>query len=114
MLGQQRTRSWSAAGRAFAGLSAAAALAAALPAPVASAQEPAAGPTNSITDVAGIEVGQHTDHANVTGTSVLLMKEGAQVGVDVRGGIPGTVNTDALDPVTAQPAFHGLVLSGGS
>lgn len=72
------------------------------------------GRTNTITDVAGIEVGHYTDRANITGTSVLLMRGGAQVGVDVRGGAPGTVNTDALNPVTTQAHFHGLFLSGGS
>ncbi|GER06081.1 peptidase S58 [Kordiimonadales bacterium JCM 17843] len=36
------------------------------------------------------------------------------MGVDVRGGAPGTRDTDALDPTCLVNGFHGLVLSGGS
>ena len=59
------------------------------------------GPTNSLHDVAGLRVG----HAHrigdgwLTGTTcVLAAGDGAIAGVDVRGGGPGTRETDALDP----------------
>ncbi|QXJ21279.1 P1 family peptidase [Actinomadura graeca] len=102
-----------------AGLALAAVLAATVPlgaAPVpAAAGEPGrTGPRNAITDVPGIEVGHYTDRANITGTTVLIMPKGATAGADVRGGAPGTVNTDLLDPVALQPDVHGLFLSGGS
>jgi len=59
------------------------------------------GPTNSLTDVAGIRVG-HADRRGsgwLSGTTVVLAPEGGAVaGVDVRGGGPGTRETDVLDP----------------
>ena len=56
-----------------------------------------AGPTNSLLDVAGLRVGQHTaiGHGFRTGTTVVLAPEGGMVaGVDVRGGGPATHETD--------------------
>ena len=54
---------------------------------------------NSITDVAGIEVGHCTDVEHLTGTTVILARNGAVAGVDVRGSAPGTRETDLLDPI---------------
>jgi L-aminopeptidase/D-esterase-like protein len=68
----------------------------------------------SITDVAGIEVGHHTLDARPTGCTVILSRGGAVGGVDVRGGAPGTRDTDLLDPVNMVQEVHGVVLSGGS
>ncbi|MCD2191212.1 P1 family peptidase [Actinomycetospora soli] len=51
----------------------------------------------------------------LTGTTVVLPgPEGAVAGVDVRGGGPGTRETDALDPRTLVDRVHAVVLSGGS
>jgi len=75
------------------------------------------GPTNSLTDVAGIRVG-HADRRVdgwLSGTTVVLAPEGGAVaGVDVRGGGPGTRETDALDPRNLVERIHAIVLSGGS
>jgi len=75
------------------------------------------GPTNSLTDVAGIRVG-HADRRIdgwLSGTTVVLAPEsGAVAGVDVRGGGPGTRETDVLDPRNLVERIHAVVLSGGS
>ena len=78
---------------------------------------PRPGPTNSLTDVAGIRVG-HADRRGdgwLSGTTVVVAPdEGAVCGVDVRGGGPGTRETDALDPRNVVERIHAVVLSGGS
>ncbi len=70
--------------------------------------------TGSITDVAGIEVGHYTLAERPTGCTVIMAPGGAVGGVDVRGGAPGTRDTDLLDPVNTVQEVHGVVLSGGS
>ncbi|WP_237565390.1 P1 family peptidase [Ornithinimicrobium cavernae] len=75
------------------------------------------GPTNSIVDVRGLRVGHHDRRGEgwLTGTTVVLAPpEGAVGGVDVRGGGPGTRETDLLDPVNQVDRVHAVVLSGGS
>jgi L-aminopeptidase/D-esterase-like protein len=67
-----------------------------------------------LTAVAGIKVGHHTLTERPTGCTVVLTEAGAIAGVDVRGGAPGTRETDLLDPVNMVQKVHGLVLSGGS
>lgn len=47
-------------------------------------------------------------------TVVLCPEDGATAAVDVRGGAPGTRETDALNPVNLVDAAHAIVLSGGS
>lgn len=69
---------------------------------------------NSITDVPGIEVGQAQDDEALTGCTVILCREGAVGGVDVRGGAPGTRETDLLDPVNLVEKVHAVLLAGGS
>ena len=75
------------------------------------------GPTNSLTDVPGIRVG-HTTRAEpgwLTGTTVVLAPgAGAVGGVDVRGGAPGTRETDLLDPRNLVDRVNAVVLTGGS
>jgi L-aminopeptidase/D-esterase-like protein len=68
----------------------------------------------SITDVSGIEVGQAQDDEALTGCTVILCRKGAVGGVDVRGGAPGTRETDLLDPVNLVDRVHAIVLAGGS
>jgi L-aminopeptidase/D-esterase-like protein len=70
--------------------------------------------TNSITDVPGIEVGHAQDDDSLTGCSVVLTRKGAVAGVDVRGGAPGTRETDLLDPVNLVEKVHAVLLAGGS
>ncbi|WP_433786005.1 P1 family peptidase [Actinomycetospora sp. CA-101289] len=75
------------------------------------------GPTNSLVDVAGLQVGhaQLTGEGALSGTTVVLPgPDGAVAGVDVRGGGPGTRETDALDPRTLVERVHAVVLTGGS
>lgn len=72
------------------------------------------GPGNLITDVEGIAVGNAEDALLRSGVTVILPDEPAVMAVDVRGGAPGTRDTEALDPSCLIDRFHGLVLSGGS
>ena len=67
-----------------------------------------------LTDVAGVKVGHFTDTRRPTGCTVVLVEGGATCGVDVRGGAPGTRETDLLDPVNMVQQVHAVVLSGGS
>ena len=70
--------------------------------------------TSSITDVRGIEVGHFTDTRRPTGCTVVLAREGAVAGVDVRGAAPGTRETDLLHPSNLVEQVHAIVLAGGS
>ncbi|MDP1630898.1 MAG: P1 family peptidase [Caulobacter sp.] len=72
------------------------------------------GPRNLITDVAGLAVGQAADETARTGVTVLLPDAPAVCAVDVRGGGPGTRETDALAPETLVSTVDAVVLSGGS
>lgn len=67
-------------------------------------------------DVPGIAVGHHdrSDPGWLTGTTVVLCAEGATAGVDVRGGGPGTRETDLLRPENLIQQVHAVCLSGGS
>jgi L-aminopeptidase/D-esterase-like protein len=69
---------------------------------------------NSITDVRGIEVGHEQDEEALTGCTVILCRKGAVAGVDVRGGAPGTRETDLLNPINLVQKVHAIVLAGGS
>ena len=69
---------------------------------------------NAITDVRGIEVGHAQDEEALTGCTVIICRKGAVAGVDVRGGAPGTRETDLLDPVNLVEKVHAIVLAGGS
>ncbi|MBS0384418.1 MAG: P1 family peptidase [Proteobacteria bacterium] len=72
------------------------------------------GPLNSICDVAGIRVGCAQDEAVRTGVTVIVPENRAVCAVDVRGGGPGTRETDALQPENLVDAVDAVVLSGGS
>lgn len=75
---------------------------------------PGPGPHNLITDVAGLKVGQTHDPAVRTGVTVILPDDRAVCACDVRGGAPGTRETDALAPDTLVEAVDAVVLAGGS
>jgi len=78
--------------------------------------------TGAITDVAGILVGHHhriDEDATLgsgwaTGTTVVLTPPGTVGAADVRGGAPGTRETDLLDPANSVRHVDAVVLSGGS
>ena len=63
---------------------------------------------------AGVSVGHWTDLAGQTGCTVILAPGGAVGGVDVRGGAPGTLGTDALQPGRVMQEAHAVLLTGGS
>jgi L-aminopeptidase/D-esterase-like protein len=69
---------------------------------------------NAITDVAGIRVGHAQDIDALTGCTVVLSEDGAVGGVDVRGGSPGTRETDLLRPMHQVERVHAIMLAGGS
>ncbi|MFF3310002.1 P1 family peptidase [Streptomyces sp. NPDC002952] len=72
---------------------------------------------DALTDVAGLRVGHATltGEGRLTGTTVVLAPPGGAVAaVDVRGGGPGTKETDALDPRNLVQKVEAIVLTGGS
>ena len=62
----------------------------------------------------GIRVGHWSDRRAITGCTVVLPDRPAIAGVDVRGGAPGTRETDLLRPGNLVHEVHGIVLAGGS
>lgn len=72
------------------------------------------GPRNALTDVAGLTVGCAEDHGAQTGVTVIVPDNRAVCGVDVRGGGPGTRETDALAAENLVGAVDAVVLAGGS
>ncbi|MEU2790134.1 P1 family peptidase [Streptomyces sp. NPDC007100] len=75
------------------------------------------GPRDALTDVTGLRVGhaRRVGGGRLTGTTVVLAPEGGAVAaVDVRGGGPGTRETDALDPRNLVQRVEAVVLTGGS
>lgn len=80
------------------------------------------GPRNAITDVAGVLVGHHQEldadatlgSGAATGCTVVRVPGGATAAVDVRGGGPGTRETDLLDPGHTVRQVNAVLLTGGS
>ncbi|MFI7194475.1 P1 family peptidase [Nocardia nova] len=80
------------------------------------------GPRDSITDVAGVLVGHHHEldpdatlgSGAATGCTVVRVPGGATASVDVRGGGPGTRETDLLDPGQTVRQVNAVLLTGGS
>ncbi len=68
----------------------------------------------TLTAISGITVGHAQDEEALTGCTVVLLPDGATCGVDVRGGGPGTRETDLLDPSAMVQYVHALCLTGGS
>lgn len=69
---------------------------------------------NTLTAIPGIQVGHWTNLDAATGCTVVLCPEGAVAGVDVRGGAPGTRETDLLNPTCMVDKVHAIYLGGGS
>lgn len=69
---------------------------------------------NSICDISGIKVGHYSDFENLTGCTVILCEEGAVCGVNIRGGAPGTRETDLLNPSCLVEKIQAICLAGGS
>jgi L-aminopeptidase/D-esterase-like protein len=72
------------------------------------------GAKNLITDIAGLKVGHATDENARSGVTALLCTAGWPASVDVRGGGPGTRETDVLASENLVGRAHALVLAGGS
>ena len=72
------------------------------------------GSRNLITDVDGILVGNDEDQRLRSGVSVVLCERPSVASVDVRGGAPGTRETDLLDPSLPRRPVDAICLSGGS
>ena len=66
------------------------------------------------TAIEGIQVGNAENLEAATGCTVVICEEGATAGVDVRGGAPGTRETDLLNPINLVQKVHAILLAGGS
>lgn len=66
------------------------------------------------TDVGNIKVGHAQDYEGGTGLTIILPDPGNTAGVDVRGGAPGTRETDLLNPINQVSEVSSIILSGGS
>ena len=69
---------------------------------------------NLITDVDGLRIGNAHDDIARTGVTVILPDTACAAAMDVRGGAPGTRESDALSPLGLVEKIDALVLSGGS
>ncbi len=72
------------------------------------------GARNLITDVDGIKIGNSEDLGAMTGVTAVVPEAPAVAAVDVRGGGPGTRETEALSPECLVERIDAIVLSGGS
>jgi len=68
----------------------------------------------AFTAIEDIKVGHAQNLEAATGCTVVLCEKGATAGVDVRGGAPGTRETDLLNPVNLIEKVHAILLAGGS
>ena len=68
--------------------------------------------TEEIIVPSGIKIGHFND--DFTGVTVIMSEKGCVAGVDVRGGAPGTRETDLLRPEKAMEKINAVVLAGGS
>ena len=64
--------------------------------------------------IPGLSIGHAANAARQTGCSVCLCPAGAAAGVAVRGGAPGTRETDLLRPENLVDRIHAILLTGGS
>lgn len=62
----------------------------------------------------GFRLGHWSDHAGWTGCTVVLPPKGNIAACEVRGGGPGTRETDLLSPAATVQELHGVLLTGGS
>lgn len=65
-------------------------------------------------DIPGVKIGNAQDLEGATGCTVVICEQGAVAGVDVRGGAPGTRETDLLKPENYVDKIHAVTLAGGS
>ena len=72
------------------------------------------GPSNSITDIDGFQVGNAHDDNLKSGVTVLTRSTSFRASVSILGGAPGTKETDLLSPDKIVDNIDGIVLAGGS
>jgi L-aminopeptidase/D-esterase-like protein len=65
-------------------------------------------------EIEGIRIGSAQSTEGATGCTVIICEKGATGGVDVRGGAPGTRETDLLNPLNLVEKVNAVVLAGGS
>jgi L-aminopeptidase/D-esterase-like protein len=65
-------------------------------------------------DFPAVQIGVAEYEEGPTGATVLLFRKPVTAAVDVRGGAPGTVNTDALRLGYDEPFVNAIALAGGS
>jgi len=70
--------------------------------------------SDPIAPPAGFAIGHWTDDAGVTGCTAVIAPPGSSGGVDVRGGGPGTRETDVIGPLAGGAEVSAVMLSGGS
>lgn len=70
--------------------------------------------TGHICDVPGVKVGHASDMDALTGVTAIYCPEGAVPGVCVRGGAPGTRETDLMKPGELVESVNAIMLTGGS
>ena len=75
---------------------------------------PKTGGRNLITDIPGLLVGNASDDRLRSGVTVLLPEERIVAACDVRGGGPGTIESDVMNPENLVEKVDAVVLSGGS
>ncbi|GAB2555248.1 P1 family peptidase [Gracilibacillus alcaliphilus] len=68
----------------------------------------------SISELTDFQIGHAQDLDALTGCTTVICQKGAVAGVDVRGGAPGTRETDLLDPRNTMEQVHAIFLAGGS
>ncbi len=68
----------------------------------------------ALTDVAGLLLGHAAAVGRPTGCTVVLCPQGVVCGAAVRGGAPGTRETDLLRPENTVQQIHAVLLTGGS
>jgi L-aminopeptidase/D-esterase-like protein len=64
--------------------------------------------------IEGISVGHFSDLKGLTGCTAVLAPAGVTASVDIRGGAPGTLDTDLLSPYASVGEIHAVLLTGGS
>jgi len=69
---------------------------------------------NLITDIAGVRVGHAQDRGLGSGATAIVFDAPAVASIDVRGGGPGSHETDLLDPAMMVEHVDAIALSGGS
>ncbi len=72
------------------------------------------GMNTTLTAIEGVRVGHAQDDIAQTGCTVVLLPEGTTAAVDVRGGAPGTRETDLLSPEMMVPHINAICFAGGS